>query len=833
MTDTDPYEGPLEDRARLVVIGAGIVGCSVVWHLARMGWRDIVVVDAGPLFHTGGSTSHAPGLVFQTNYGKMMTNLAQYTVELYSQLEADDQPCFYPVGSLEVATTPERWQDLKRKLGAARSWGVNAELVDAAETRRRLPFLDQSRIHGAYWVEDDGIAKPVRACEAMAAQVGDRVSFHGRTSVTGFDMVSGRLQAVETTRGRIRTEQALICAGIWGPVVGDLAGVPIPLMPVQHLYALTEPLPELAGQTDEVRHPILRHQDAAMYFRQREDHYGFGSYRHQPLPVNARDIRSHQNSGDEPAVLPFTAQHFEFARREAGDLLPPLRGAPLTYRINGMFSFTPDGMPLIGPSLKARGVWVAEAVWITHAGGVGRAVAEWMDGGAPATDLREADLNRFAPHALTPTYVRARAVQQYREVYDIIHPLQQMETPRRIRLSPVHARLEALGGVFFETAGWERPQWFEANETLPRPEVSRRGWAARHWSPIQAGEHLAARQHVALCDLSAFAKIEVSGSGALPFLERLCANRIANLVDRTYRSARGRVVYTAMLNERGGIVCDLTVTRLADDRFLVLTGAGMAMHDIAWIRHHARDGDGVHIEDVSAGTCGLGLWGPRARELLSRVCADELSNRAFPYYTARRITVDLVPVLALRLSYIGELGWELYAPAELATKLWDTLWEAGGDLGIFALGGGAFDSLRLEKGYRLWGADIHSEYTPFEAGLSAAVKLDKGEFIGRRALCESRDAAIERQLYCFTFDDPASVALGKEPIFASGSNRVLGYVTSANCGYHVGEFICYGYVPTEFAFEGSNVEIEYFGERQPATGRAEPRFDADRKRLTG
>ena len=824
MTDIDSHEGPLEDRARLVVIGAGIVGCSAAWHLARMGWRDIVVVDAGPLFQTGGSTSHAPGLVFQTNYSKMMTDLARYTVQLYSGLEQDGQPCFYPVGSLEVAATPERWQDLRRKLGAAHSWGVSADLIDAAQARRRLPFLDESRIHGAYWVEDDGIAKAVRACEAMAGQVGDRVAFHGHTRVTGFDLASGRLQAVDTTRGRIRTEQVLICAGIWGPVIGRLAGVPIPLSPVQHLYALTEPLPELAGQTDEVRHPILRHQDAAMYFRHRQDHYGIGSYRHEPLLVEAEDILSHEQSQGEPAIRPFTEEHFEFARKEAGDLLPPLRGAPLSYQINGMFSFTSDGMPLIGPSLEARGVWVAEAVWITHAGGVGRAVAEWMDGGVPTSDLREADLNRFAPHALTLAYVRVRAAQQYREVYDIIHPLQQMEAPRPIRVSPVHVRLKALGGVFFETAGWERPQWFEANEALPRPGIPRDDWAARNWSAIQAGEHLAARQHAALFDLSAFAKIEVSGTGALAFLERLCANRIDRPV--------GRIVYTAMLDERGGIVCDLTVTRLAADRFLVLTGAGMAMHDLAWIRRHAPDGGSVHIEDVSAGTCSFGLWGPRARELLSRVCAHDLSSVAFPYYTARRITVGLVPVLALRLSYIGELGWELYAPAELALRLWDTLWEAGMDLGVFALGGGASDSLRLEKGYRLWGADIHSEYTPLEAGLSWAVRLDKGEFIGRQALRQRMDAGARRQLCCFTFDDPASVVLGKEPIFAAGSDRVLGYVTSANYGYHVGEFICYGYLPTELAAEGCVVEVEYFGERHRATVRAEPRFDPDRKRLT-
>ena len=550
---TDATQTP--DQARLVVIGAGIAGCSAVYHLAQLGWRDIVVLDQGPLFETGGSTSHAPGGVFQTNYSRMMTGFARYTVELYRALDLDGEPCFHSVGGLEVAATPERWHDLKRKAGAAKSWGVEAELITPAEAGRLVPILDETRIHGAYHVPGDGIAKAVRAAEAMARESAEAATFVGRTEVDGIEVEDGRVRAVLTSRGRIAAGTVLVCAGIWGPRIGRMAGVEIPLAPVQHQYAVTAPLPELAGETREVVHPVLRHQDRAMYFRQHADCYGIGSYQHEPLLVAPRSLSGFEGKAPPPALREFTPEHFEAAHADAVELLPALRGAGLAHRINGIFSFTPDGMPLIGPSPDVRGFWVAEAIWITHAGGAGKAAAEWMTSGAPEVDLHEADLNRFPAHALSSAYVEARGAQQYREVYDIIHPLQQMENPRDLRLSPFHARQRELGAVFFENAGWEVPQWFEANARLRRdPSPLRSGWEARGWSPIEAAEHKAARERAVLYDLTPLAKIEIRGSRAASFLQFLTANQL----DRP----PGTVVYTPMLDAGGGIRGDVVVARL-------------------------------------------------------------------------------------------------------------------------------------------------------------------------------------------------------------------------------------------------------------------------------
>ena len=654
----------MEQQARLVVIGAGIVGCSTVYHLTKLGWRDIVVVDQGPLFETGGSTSHAPGLVFQTNFARMMTELSRYTVKLYSELELDGQPCWYPVGSLEMAYTRARLEDLKRKLGAARSWGLEAALITPQETRDLIPILDAGKIHGAYYVPSDGLAKAVRACEAMArnAQSKGAATFYDHTTVTGIEVKNGQVQAVLTDQGRIGAEMILVCAGIWGPRVGRMAGVTIPLIPVQHLYARTTPVPELAGETREIVHPVVRHQDYAMYFRQHYDCYGIGSYKHEPMLVEPDDILSPQEATIAPAMMDFTAEQFQVGHAAAIELFPALKGAGLTHQFNGMFSFTPDGFPVLGESLEVRGLWVAEAIWITHAAGAGKVVAEWMVEGVPGLDLREADINRFHPHALTPAYVRARGAQQYREVYDIIHPMQQMENPRNLRHSPFHRRLEEQGAVFFESAGWERPQWHNANAHLVEEyEVpGRTGWAARYWSPIQGGEHLATRERVALYDLTAFTKIEVKGPGSLGYLQYLTSNQIDQPV--------GKVVYTSMLNKKGRIKCDLTVTRRAPDRFLVLTGGAIGMHDLAWIRANAPADGTVQVDDVTSRLCALGLWGPRARDVLQQVTEDDLSNGAFPYYACREITIGMVPALALRVSYAGELGWELYTSRNTASN---------------------------------------------------------------------------------------------------------------------------------------------------------------------
>ena len=418
----------------------------------------------------------------------------------------------------------------------------------------------------------------------------------------------------------------------------------------------------------------------------------------------------------------------------AGDVLPTLKGVGLTRKFNGLFSFTTDGFPVLGESSQVKGFWSAQAVWITHAGGVGRAVAEWIVNGEPTLDLRECDVRRFYPHALSRRYVRARAAQQYREVYDIIHPRQQMDAPRNLRLTPFHARQKELGAVFFENAGWERPQWYEANagllDALDVTGASRSGWEAREWSPTVAAEHTATRERVAVFDMTPFAKFELAGPGVLAALQRLAANQMNKPV--------GTITYTSMLTPLGGIKCDLTVTRLGEERFLIVTGGAMGLHDLDWIRSHLPGDGSVSVADVSSGRCCVGLWGPRARDLLSRVCESDVSDAGFPYMTAKPIMIAEVPALALRISYVGELGWEIYAPAEHGLRLWDTLWEAGLPLGVITAGGGAFDSLRLEKGYRLWGVDIHTEYDPYEAGLGFAVRMQKGDFVGRERLRERR-----------------------------------------------------------------------------------------------
>src|SRR5829696_5911472 len=733
----------MRDRARTVVIGAGIVGVSAAYHLAELGERDVLVLDQGPLFETGGSTSHAPGLAFQTNGSRMMCRIAQESVALYGTLEREGEPAWYGVGGIEVATTEARMRELKRRLGFARSYGLEgAELLTPAGAAAKVPLLDPSTILGAYHVPSDGIAKGVRIAAALAGKAEEMgVAFDGGVAVTGFDIRDGRVNGVRTDRGDVECERVLLCAGIWGPSVGALAGVPVPLLAVQHQLVWTDPIPELEGDTREVAHPILRHQDMAMYFRHRQDHYAVGSYKHEPIATPQSDLRRPGEDPSMPSLMPFTPADFDVAEAEAARLLPVLKGhmrpADPDRSINGMFSFTPDAGSIVGESAAVRGVWICEAVWVAHAAGFGRHVAEWMIRGEPSIDLAEADANRFYPYMTTPPFVLERGKQQYREVYDIIHPRQQMARPRKLRLSPFYDRQVDLGAEFVVGAGWERPEWFEANAALvpsDAPWLRRDEWAARFWSPIEGAEHLATRSSSALFDLTPFAKFDVEGPDALAYLERICANRIDRPV--------GTIVYTAMLTPTGGIRCDLTITRKENELFRVITGGGSGQHDLAWMRRQIR---------------------------------------------------------------AGELGWELYGQFAMGGRAWEVLWEAGRDRGLVAAGLGCFDTLRLEKGYRFWGQDIDTERDPFEAGLGFAVKMDTEGFRGREALERALEQGSRERLACITLDDPSAVVLGKEPIRSGG--HVVGYATSAGYGYSVGRCIVYGYLHAELAAPGSPVEV--------------------------
>ncbi len=809
-------------KARLVIIGAGIVGCSAAYHLTRLGWRDILVLDKGPIPYNDGSTSHAPGGMHLTNSSKMMTEFAMYTRALIAALPqpAEGTPFYRPVGGIEVAYTPARLDDLKRRQGWATAYGLEAHLISPQEVKEKIPVVDARVILGGYWVPHDTNINGWQTANAIAdaARATGGVEFIPETPVLDIESERGWVRAVRTDKGRIECEAVLLCTNIWAPVLGDKVGLRIPLLAAQHQYTIAGPLPELAGETREVRHPLMRHQDFSLYFRQHFDHYGIGNYRHVPLMVDPYAL-------GKTAMLPFTPEHYEVAWKAACELIPGLQGAPLTTAFNGMFAFTVDGYPVIGQAPEHKNFWVATGSWITHSGGVGRAVANLMTYGDPGSDIREADLHRFLPHQTTKKYIWARCAQNYVEVYDILHPWQQMEEPRDIRLAPWHRRLEEQQAHFFAGAGWEAPQWYAANASLQAhygariPE--RTGWAARFWSPIQGAEHLAVRDGVGLFSIAALAVIEVKGPGAAAWLNRMAANQVDKPV--------GSVVYTALLTEKGGIQCDLTLVRRAEDVYWVITGGGLLGHDLAWLRRHLPDDGSVTLTDFAGRYTPLGLWGPRARDVLAAVAEEDVSNDCFPFYTARPLTVGTVPAYALRISYAGELGWELYAPAEFGLRLWDTLWQAGQAHGVVAAGGGAFDSLRLEKGYRLWGSDIHTEYNPYEAGLGWAVRLDKGDFLGRDALAAAREQGIGKRLCCMTLDEPGALAMGKEPIFKDGQK--VGYVTSANYGYSVGQFIVYGYLPIEHAQEGAQVEVEFFGVRQPATVRREPLFDPKSARM--
>jgi dimethylglycine oxidase len=825
----------MRDRAQTVIIGAGIVGVSAAFHLSELGITDVLVLDQGPLFATGGSTSHAPGIVFQTNGSRTMCRIAQDSVELYEGLELDGERCWYGTGGLEVATTPERIEELKRRQGFARSYGIeDAELVSPAEAAALSPLLDPSSILGAYWVPSDGAAKTVQLVTELGRRAAARgVGFEGGVRVSGFDLREGRVHGVRTDQGEVACERVLICAGIWGPTVGAMAGLPIPLVAVQHQLVWTDPIAELAGASGGAEpwmyQPVVRHQDLSLYFRQREDHFGVGNYRHEPIVTPQGAIRRH-GDGPMPSLMPWTPSDFDLCEEEAARLFPALAGRMRpeepSRSLNGMFSFTPDGGSVVGESAATRGLWVCEAVWVTHGAGMARQVVEWMETGEPSYDLAEADANRFYPFQTSAPYVVERGKQQYREVYDILHPLQQPSAPRNLRLTPFFARHHALGAEFFTGAGWERPQWFRANRDLVGGvmyEWARRtGWAARGWSPEVGAEHLATRSHAGLFDLTPFAKFDVTGADALAFLERVFANRIDRPV--------GSIVYTAALTGRGGIRLDLTVVRKGEALFRVVTGGGSGQHDLAWLRRQIRDGERVTITERTGSLFALGLWGPNARAILEQVTDADVSNGAFPYLTARYLDVGEVrPIWAQRISYAGELGWELYGQFAMGDRVWDLLWRAGRELGLIAAGGGAFDSLRLEKGYRLWGQDLHTEHDPLEAGLSFAVDWDK-TFQGRAALEAVREAGgPSHRLACMTFDDARTVVMGKEPIWHAG--RVVSYVTSASFGYSVGRGIVYGYLPAGLTAEGTNVEVEYFGVRHPATVTADPLWDPKGKRL--
>jgi glycine cleavage system aminomethyltransferase T len=665
--------------------------------------------------------------------------------------------------------------------------------------------------------------------------------------VTGIDKTgAGRVAAVLTTHGRIETDVAVVCCGVWSPRVARMAGARIPLTPIVHQMISVGPIALFDGTEGEISYPIVRDVDENMYERQHGGDMEVGSYAHRPIVVAPDDIPSIETAVLSPTEMPFTSEDFDPQLERALELMPDLLGderAGVRYAINGLISMTPDGHPLLGETPEVPGLWSAAASWIKEGPGCGRAVAQWMSGVTPEIDVHEADIARFYPHQRTTVHVTARAREGFNKMYGIVHPAEQWQSGRPLRVSPVYQRQQELGAVFHETAGWERPQWYESNASLLDTYAGRvmdrdAEWDSRWWSPIINAEHLAMRDAAGLFDLSAFAILDVTGPGALHALQKVAVAQLHVPV--------GRVVYTSFLDDAGGFRADLTIMRLGARHFRVVTGAATGMADYKWIRDHLPADDSATVSDATSAWTTFGLWGPRARDILGRVTADDISNSGFPFGTCAQIEVSGMTVLASRISYIGELGWELYVPIEQGLKLWDTLYEAGQPDGLVPAGIGVYGTTgRLEKCYRAYGAELDASYNLVEAGM-ARPRVKAEEFVGKTAYLHQREAPPAALLCTLTVDDHASVAgqlrymLGGEPVLTADGEPLIdvrgrrSYVTSAGAAPSLARHVLMAYLPTEQAVTGTALAVEYLGERYPVTvavAGATPLFDPAGERV--
>jgi glycine cleavage system aminomethyltransferase T/glycine/D-amino acid oxidase-like deaminating enzyme len=830
-------------RAKVVVIGAGIVGNSLAYHLAKLGWTDIVQLDKGTLPNPGGSTGHASNFIFPTDHSKEMTALTLDSVVQYQELGV-----FTQSGGIEVARTTERMQELTRRMASSRSWGIESELLDPAGVKALVPFLDESVILGGFHTPSVGVVDSLRAGTIMrerAVEMG-ALTIAAGTEVTGLDVVDGRIRTVRTTKGDIEAEVVVIACGVWSPRIARMAGASIPLSPAVHQMISVGPVPQFADTVGEISFPIVRDMDTNMYERQHGGDLEVGSYAHRPILMEADDIPSIEASAQSPTELPFTQEDFELQLEQALELVPDILGderVGIRYAINGLLSLTPDGMPILGETPEVKGLWSAAAIWIKEAPGIARAVAEWMTHGWSEIDLHGSDIARFYDHHKTGTHIRARTAEGFNKTYGIVHPMEQWASNRDVRLSPVHKRQVELGAVFYEAAGWERPFWYGANEALlaefgDRVAPREAEWDSRWWSPIITAEHLAMRERAAMVDLAAFAIFDVTGPGALDALQHLCVAQVDVPV--------GRVVYTPLLAENGGVFADLTIMRLAHDTFRVVTGGGMGMRDKKWFGDHLPSDGTAQLFDATSALYTLGIWGPRARDVLAAVTPDDVSNEGFPFGTCRVIEIGSVRALASRISYVGELGWEIYVPMEQGLRLWDTLWEAGRAHGVIAAGIGVYGTTgRIEKGYRAHGAELETDYDLVEAGMQRP-KVKSADFIGKAAYLAQRAAEPVAILCTLTLDDPRSSSgvarymLGREPILGPDGSSLIdakgrrSYVTSAGAGPSVGKHLLMSYLPPAQAVVGTKLLVEYMGERYPVTvaaAGATPLFDPDNERV--
>ncbi len=832
----------LPGHARCVVIGCGIVGNSLAYHLTRLGWTDVVLIDKGPLPNPGGSTGHASNFIYLVDHSKEMTALTVESVRQYRELGV-----FIQSGGIEVARTRERMQELTRRIVSAQSWGIEpVSLLTPKQVKELVPYINEEIILGGFHTPGVGVVDSLRAGTLMREKATAAGALHVSplTEVTGIDVEHGRVKRVRTTRGDIETDTVAITCGVWSPRVARMAGVSIPLTPAVHQMIDIGPVPRFRGAKSDIEHPIVRDMDTNMYERQAGGDLEIGSYAHRPILYDPEDLPPVEQAALSPTEFPFTEADFEPQMQHALELMPEIVGdesVGVKYAINGILSLTPDGMPVLGESPDVKGLWAAAAVWVKEGPGTGKAVAEWMVHGESEIDLHSSDIARFHEHQKTRAHVRARAAEGFNKTYGIVHPGEQWASNRNVRLAPFHFRERELGAVFFEAAGWERPQWYESNAPLLEEfgdRVTRRTaeWEARWWSPVINAEHLAMRERAGIFDLSAFTIFDIVGPGALATVQCAALRQMDVPV--------GRVVYTPVLSPHGGFKSDLTIMRLGDEHFRVVTGGAAGMSDKKWFRDQLVAG--AELADMTSSMATIGLWGPRARDIVASATSDDVSNEGFKFGTCRVIEIGTERVLASRISYVGELGWELYVSMEQGLKLWDTLWEAGRPHGLVACGIGVYGTTgRLEKSYRAHGNELETEYNVVEAGMAAA-RVKEQDFIGKAAHLGHREEEPAAVLCTLTVDDHTSrggekrYMLGREPILTRDGKRIVdrkgrgSYVTSAGAGPSVGKHILMAYLTPEHASVGDQLLVEYMGERYPVTvavAGATPLFDPENTRV--
>ncbi|RWM75009.1 MAG: FAD-dependent oxidoreductase [Mesorhizobium sp.] len=807
----------LPAHAEIVVIGGGIIGCSTAYHLARDHKADVVLLEQGKL--TSGSTWHAAGLVGQLRSSASITRVLKYSVDLYKGLEAETGLAtgWKMTGCLRLATNADRWIEYKRLATTAKSFGMDMQLLSSAEVKTMWPLLETGDLVGASWLPTDGQASPSDITQSLAK--GARM--HGARlfediRVTGFDMQDGRITAVKTNKGDIACDKVVNCAGQWARQVGTLAGIDVPLQPVKHQYIITETIDGLA--TDA---PTIRDPDRRIYFKEEVGGLVMGGYEPNPQAWTT-DLPG----GDVPDDWEFRLfdddyDHFEQHMNQAIARVPALETIGVKQMINGPESFTPDGNFILGVAPECANMFVGagfNAFGIAAGGGAGWVLAQWVVDGEAPLDLWVVDIRRFSDLHRDRQWVRNRTLEAYGKHYTIGFPHEEYVTGRPRIVSPLYERLQKHRAVFGSKLGWERPNWFAPEGVEPKDiySMGRQNW----FSPV-GDEHRHVREHVGIFDQSSFAKYEMTGADALKALDWICANDVAKPV--------GRLTYTQLLNTRGGIEADLTVARLGEERFYVVTGTGFRTHDFSWIGDHVGNQLDVTLTDVTEDFGTLSLMGPRARDVLAAVTDADVSNTAFPFGHVREISIAGHTVRALRVTYVGELGWELYVPIAATGEIFDALMAAGEEHGIRPVGYRALESLRLEKGYRAWGSDITPNDTPQEAGLGWAVKLRKNtDFLGRRALEEISGAALKKRFAGFTVEDCEIVLLGRETILRN--SEPVGYLTSGGYGYTVGKNIGYGYVRNadgvsdDFLTSG-DYELVVAMERTPAKIHLEPLYD--------